>query len=51
MLDPEIPPEAEGETDGGEGVAHRIAAEWALAATGNTAEFTPLPWITATVPR
>jgi hypothetical protein len=25
MLDPEIPPEAEGEADGGEGVARRIA--------------------------
>jgi hypothetical protein len=25
MLDPEIPPEAEAEADGGEDVAHRIA--------------------------
>jgi hypothetical protein len=35
MLDPEIPPEAEGNADGGEGVAHRIGRDSPAVATAS----------------
>src|SRR5271155_5947445 len=52
MLDREIPPEAEGNADGGGDVARRIAQETPEVATANKlAVFTALPWITAIVVR
>ena len=48
MLDPEIPPEAEGNADGGGDVARRIAQETPAVATANKlAVFIALPWIIA----
>src|SRR5277367_1265036 len=48
MLDPEIPPEAEGEADGGADVVHRIArGSPAVAIASNSAVSTALPWIIA----
>lgn len=52
MLDPEIPPEAEGEVDGDADVAHRIARDSpAVAIASNSAVSTALPWITAIAAR
>ena len=52
MLDREIPPEAEGNADGGGDVARRIAQGTPAVATANKlAVFTALPWITAIVVR
>ena len=52
MLDPEIPPEVEGEADGGGDVVHRIArGSPAVAIASNTAVSTALPWITAIAAR
>ena len=54
MQDQDAPPVEEGETGGGV-VAVRAAetrqAEAVPAVTSSMAGFTPLPWITATVPR
>jgi hypothetical protein len=48
MLDPEIPPEAEGEADGVEDAVHRIARGSPAVAIGSkSAASTALPWITA----
>ena len=52
MLDPEIPPEAEGEVDGDADVAHRIARDSpAVAIASNSVVSTALPWITAIAAR
>src|SRR5271157_1420924 len=52
MQDPDIPPQAEGDTNGGEDGVPRDearAARWAASAE-STRAFLPLPWTTATVP-
>src|SRR5579871_5429732 len=49
MLDPDFPPEAEGEIDGG-GVAVRLTAAVTAAAISAMTESTPLLWITAIAP-
>jgi CheY-like chemotaxis protein len=47
MQDPDVPPEAEGETDDGEGVVRPTAADNPAAAIARQAEFTAPPWTTA----
>src|SRR5580658_8714292 len=52
MQDPDIPPQAEGNTNGAvDGVRQdeARAVRWAASA-GSTRAFSPLPWITATAP-
>jgi len=48
MVDPEIPPEVEGEVDGGGDVVRRIVQGSLVAATVSRVEFTARPWITVT---
>src|SRR5215469_8757425 len=49
MQDPEIPPEVEGEADGGAVGVRRIIAADKVAIVTTQAESTARPWITATV--
>jgi len=51
MLDLDVPPEEEGETDGAVGAAHLIVAGSPVAATASsTAVSTPPRWITVIEP-
>ena len=49
MLDPDIPPEVEGETGVGEAVARQTATVDPVDVTASTAAFTPHLWTTVIV--
>ena len=50
MQDQDVPPEAEGEADDGEDVAHLTPVAKPATTASRMAEFTALPWTTATAP-